>query len=139
MHLDDEEKTLSELAELGFELQPLALDGSLNGGGASVTFHGHFLLPKTDPVTGDDVSVQLPTDVAGKLSEVQGPQTFFRTDTVLEMGMCGGPCIAGHGEHSCVGMTEGIVPPEGGHPLAGQAAVILAETLHKLIHEVEAA
>ena len=38
-------------------------------------------------------------------------QAFASTESVLEMGMCGGPVLNAAGK--CVGATEGVVPETG--------------------------
>ena len=48
-------------------------------------------LPLETPVFN---SLQVPCDVHGSLALASQHQSFARTESVLEMGMCGGPVVA---------------------------------------------
>jgi len=79
---------------------------------------------------------QLPTVVSGSvLGYTPHGQAFASTESVLEMGMCGGPVLNAAGK--CVGATEGVVPETGPEPLRLCAAVITAPTISMLLAHVE--
>jgi hypothetical protein len=68
-----------------------------------------------------DSSRQVPEEVKGSLSHLSQSldgettiQAFAATESLLVMGMCGGPVIINPegSQHLCVGVLEGIVPPD---------------------------
>jgi hypothetical protein len=73
-----------------------------------------------------DSSLQVPAEVKGSLSHISHSldgtcvvQAFAATESLLVMGMCGGPVIGA--QHQCVGVLEGIVP--GGESIPNQGTL----------------
>jgi hypothetical protein len=74
----------------------------------SLLFDGHFV----QVADGDDRL--LATSVPGKLLGKSKQQTFCKTTTTLEFGMCGGPVtgLRPGGSSYFAGLVEGIVPKQ---------------------------
>lgn len=116
VHIDHDELEefgafVARLRGDGIEFTPMALGGSAVPEGSPLSFYGHQLVSMRDEATGDDDSLLLPTVVRGALLGRTDLQTFARTESTLEWGMCGGPVVAGGADgRECVGIVEGIVP-----------------------------
>lgn len=97
------------LHSYGVNIIPRKLSRETAAEGAPLSFAGHFLKPSIDQSTGADTSLLIPQMIAGRVVARTPLQVFAKTDTILEMGMCGGAVI--HEETGeCVGIVEGIVP-----------------------------
>ena len=89
-------------------LQESTTQGSIEEN-SKVFFFGHNLNVNIDAATGDDLGNMVPHHEKGA-SKVIAPNGFrvvCETETPLQMGMCGGPCLL---NEEILGMTEGILP-----------------------------
>lgn len=128
--LSAQQTFLNAAAAHGHPLEELSLCASSPEEGAPLTVHGHVLQAsqggrkgqeQEQPQRGADASEDttpdaldedghtlIPRSTRGHILVRSGRQVFAKTDTVLEMGMCGGPVLNEKGE--CVGVVEGVVP-----------------------------
>mmetsp|Transcript_30734 Transcript_30734/g.98860 ORF Transcript_30734/g.98860 Transcript_30734/m.98860 type:complete len:288 (+) Transcript_30734:207-1070(+) len=96
-----------------------------------IVFHGHRLIH-----TEDHSQAQEPCVVPGSFIGMNDrQQCFARTQSVLQMGMCGGPILDSNG--SCVGTVEGIVADTAPPHLRGLATFVDSQQILKFIDQVQ--
>ena len=142
----DEEALLDALAVWGGATHFEASTSAPPSPGERLLFCGHELEEKEeeeDAEGGRNVRMRR-ADVAGAFLVASPAQAFATSATELRMGMCGGPVLNGGGD--CVGVVEGVVPPQVGAPsatptaaslLAGAAAYVPASDLVAFLRVVE--
>lgn len=114
LHLDNEEKTLETLKELGLEVYDLAEASELSSNTSNLHFYGHDIAGEASNENDDRKPV--PFNSVGEIKLASDYQIFTKTQSILPQGMCGGPVLLDINKtqsgrlHKLAGITEGIIP-----------------------------